>query len=237
MPVEGKQGLFLALFMRVAVKVVTDFTGCIQARAPGELGGLYYAANMFVATTCPLIIVPAVYSRLDGREGPEPSISGSHALRVVGVMSALWWVSAAVVVKYANRSHRSTFWAKMTGKAWTQRYFLEDGSNAHIDSETMKAKIIAKNRNCWGECEPLIGDWVRANWHRCKSGRAREKRSGADSLFAQGSWRSPASSQTTGRRASRESSSPRRARAAPSSSARSCTRESRKGGRATRPCT
>ena len=100
---------------------------------------------------------------------------GSHALRVVGVMSALWWVSAAVVVKYANRSHRNTFWAKMTGKAWIQRYFLEDGSNAHIDSETMKAKIIAKNRNCWGECEPLIGDWVRANWHRCKSGRARGK--------------------------------------------------------------
>ena len=57
LPVDGAFGLFISLVMRVVAKTITDFTGVIQTRHPGELGGLYWTANTFLALLASFVCV------------------------------------------------------------------------------------------------------------------------------------------------------------------------------------
>ena len=57
MPIEGAFGLFMSLLARVLVKTITDFTGVIQFRHPGEMGGMYWTANMFLALLASFLCV------------------------------------------------------------------------------------------------------------------------------------------------------------------------------------
>ena len=43
---EGVFGVILSFFVRVIVKVVVDFTGCLQFRHPYELGGAVFSVSM-----------------------------------------------------------------------------------------------------------------------------------------------------------------------------------------------
>jgi hypothetical protein len=44
-PLEGWMSVLETIIERVIVKVLVDFTGVIQFRAPGELGGCYFGFN------------------------------------------------------------------------------------------------------------------------------------------------------------------------------------------------
>ena len=44
--VEGVFGVFLSFLVRVAVKIIVDFSGCLLLRHPCELGGAVFSASM-----------------------------------------------------------------------------------------------------------------------------------------------------------------------------------------------
>ena len=44
--VEGVLGVILSIIERLFVKVVVDFTGCVQFRHPYELGGAVFSASV-----------------------------------------------------------------------------------------------------------------------------------------------------------------------------------------------
>ena len=44
--VEGALGVILSFFVRILVKVIVDFTGCLHFRHPCELGGAVFSASM-----------------------------------------------------------------------------------------------------------------------------------------------------------------------------------------------
>jgi hypothetical protein len=45
-PIEGAMGVPYSVLERLVVKVLVDFTGVIQFRAAGEMGGSYFTFNM-----------------------------------------------------------------------------------------------------------------------------------------------------------------------------------------------
>jgi hypothetical protein len=45
-PLEGAESVVESVLLRFIVKVLVDFTGIVQFRAPGELGGSYFTFNM-----------------------------------------------------------------------------------------------------------------------------------------------------------------------------------------------
>jgi hypothetical protein len=45
-PVYGKTGVVISMVHRIGVKVVNDFVGIYQLRAPGEIGGLHWTLSM-----------------------------------------------------------------------------------------------------------------------------------------------------------------------------------------------
>ena len=53
--VEGVLSVILSLLVRVIVKVITDFTGCVHFRNPLEMGGLAYSASMLWAQIMPFV--------------------------------------------------------------------------------------------------------------------------------------------------------------------------------------
>ena len=45
-PLEGIASVFESVVVRGLVKVLVDFTGVLQFRAPGEMGGVGFVVNM-----------------------------------------------------------------------------------------------------------------------------------------------------------------------------------------------
>ena len=63
-PVEGVVGLAVSLLMRVIVKTLTDFTGVLQFRGAGELGGAMWLWTMCLALVAPWVAVPIYFGSL-----------------------------------------------------------------------------------------------------------------------------------------------------------------------------
>jgi hypothetical protein len=64
LPIEGVGGLAASLIERVMVKTLTDFTGVIQFRAPGEMGGASWLWSMCLALVAPWVAVPVYFGSL-----------------------------------------------------------------------------------------------------------------------------------------------------------------------------
>ncbi|GMI35859.1 hypothetical protein TeGR_g6190, partial [Tetraparma gracilis] len=130
MPIEGVGGLAWSLIMRVAVKTITDFTGVIQFRGAGEMGGIMWLWSMCLALVAPWVAVPVYFGRLDDNstsgtdeeEGGETSrdFETSDAWRLLGCLTAGWMCACAAFLALMRKTHRSTFWSMETGNEWVQ---------------------------------------------------------------------------------------------------------------------
>ena len=57
-PIEGSSKYVVSLFIRIAVKIVADFTCVVQLRHPNEVGGLYWTLqNVLTLTTLFIALV------------------------------------------------------------------------------------------------------------------------------------------------------------------------------------
>ena len=100
LPIEGVGGLAWALLERVIVKTLTDFTGVIQFRGAGELGGVMWLWSMCLALVAPWVAVPVYFGSptrdstdaADEEEGGETSVDFEqyHAWRLLGGLTAGW---------------------------------------------------------------------------------------------------------------------------------------------------
>jgi hypothetical protein len=64
MPVEGFVGVPFAILLRVIMKTLTDFTGGLQFRAAGELGGAMWLWTMCLSLVAPWAAVPVYFGSL-----------------------------------------------------------------------------------------------------------------------------------------------------------------------------
>jgi hypothetical protein len=100
LPVDGVGGLALSLIFRIVSKTLTDFTGVIQLRAAGEMGGATWLWTMCLALVAPWVAVPVFFGSLtsnstnatDEEKGGETSLNFEqyHAWRLLGGLTAGW---------------------------------------------------------------------------------------------------------------------------------------------------
>ncbi|GMI32546.1 hypothetical protein TeGR_g12943 [Tetraparma gracilis] len=167
-PVEGVGGLAWALLERVIVKTLTDFTGIIQFRAPGEMGGASWLWSMCLALAAPWVAVPVHFDSLtsnstdatDEEDGGETSLDfrQSDAWRLLGGLTAGWVLAFAVFLGLMKKKYRSTFWSMETGNEWIQSYFLQGKNDA------IKMNVVKFNKGKWEAIEPQVKEWVREGW-------------------------------------------------------------------------
>ena len=155
-PVDGVAGLLVSLLMRVWVKLATDYTGGVQSRAPGELGGIYWTGNMFLALLGSFFSVWA-YAR-EGVGGVEER----GVWTLVGSLSGVWLLSFGVFLLLMKQEYRATFWSTRLGKQWTMDFFLL----GEVDSK--KKSTVAHSKAQWREVRGEVKEWVVGNWWRWK---------------------------------------------------------------------
>jgi len=151
-PVDGALGLFVSLLMRLSVKAITDFTCVIQFRHPGELGGLYWSANMFTAVAASFVCV-----WVGG--------GGRAEWALVGAMSGAWVLTFGLFLLVMQKEYRGTFFSAMTGKEFIMNIFL-----MHKDDKA-KGVILSRNKRLWKGIRGEVKEWVREGWWRWEANR------------------------------------------------------------------
>jgi hypothetical protein len=176
--------------MRVVNKSLCDYTGIMQVRGPGEMGGIYWSTNTFAALVVPFVVVSVFFKNLeDGASGGEEQQEGTPeegaleegtpeegaleegatsefftealAWRLVVTMSFGWLVLFGVFFKSMKEEFRQTFWSSETGNEWVQDCFLNG------DSDDVKMQIMHFNKAKWMPIEDQgrgggVGGGVRA---------------------------------------------------------------------------
>ena len=151
-PIDGALGLLVSLLMRATVKTITDFTGFIQSRHPGELGGLYWTANLFIAVTSSFVCV-----WVGG--------GGRAEWALVGAMSGAWVLTFGLFLLVMQKEYRGTFFSAMTGKEFIMNIFL-----MHKDDKA-KGVILSRNKRLWKGIRGEVKEWVREGWWRWEANR------------------------------------------------------------------
>jgi hypothetical protein len=170
-PIDGYWEVIVSLVLRVLVKSITDFTGVVQFRHPGELGGAYWTLNMVAALIFSCVVVEVFIKFLGSdeefgdffvSEEEKAAVSGvvlrEEVIRsLVWGMSALWAFSFVVFLKLMKREYIGSFFSLKLGKEVTMDYFFED-------DDASKAVVFTSNRKQWRAIEGDVKSWVQDGW-------------------------------------------------------------------------
>jgi len=156
-PLDGALGLIVTVTFRVATKTITDYTGVVQMRHPGEMGGLYWTLNMVLAlaASCASVFVYFEYGEL---EVVEEQVAWS----IVGGLVVIWVVTFGLFLVLMKKEYRGTFWSVQLGKQLTMDYFSKGQGDA------TKAIVLNKNKLQWREIREDVKEWVQGGWWRWK---------------------------------------------------------------------
>ena len=156
MPVDGAAGMTLSLWMRVSLKVVVDYTGVVQFRAPGEIGGAYWSFNMLLAIATTFASV-----HIHFKSDVDQAISEEAAWAFASVLGGAWVSVFLVFLVLMKKKYRASFFSLQTGNDYFQNFFLKTGN-----TDQRRASIVKKNRHLWQSIRPQVREWLKENWPR-----------------------------------------------------------------------
>jgi hypothetical protein len=178
----GKASVVESVLERLIVKVLVDFTGVIQFRAAGEMGGAWYtfttvrggrrrnsplrcrspsrfpARPQVTSLAASLVATRVYYASLD--EGEEEVMEEGRAWTIVGALGGSWTVSFACFLLLMKREYWATFFSTQTGHAWIRHFFLEGTTDA------VKARTLNCNTVHWVSIRDDVKAWTLGEWER-----------------------------------------------------------------------
>jgi hypothetical protein len=158
-PLEGAAMVAETLMMRVGIKTITDFTGVVQFRGAGEMGGAAWAFSQVTALVTSLVATHMYLSSGDAAADGEV-MSDSRVWTIVGVLCGsllLFLVSCLLIMK---REFWGTFFSLQTGYAWVQSYFVSG------QTDEVKKRIFEHNKKQWLSIRSDVKAWTMENWER-----------------------------------------------------------------------
>ena len=162
-PIDGATGLVVSAFMRVVVKVVTDYTGIIQFRGGPELGGLFWSINMLIAMMTPFAAIK-IYFETDfdkvDLEAETNALEAETAWLMASLLSGAWMITFGLFFVLMKKKYRRSFYSLATGNDYAQNYFLR----GRTDEE--KAVVFTINKIKWKAIEGDVKVWLLEGWER-----------------------------------------------------------------------
>ena len=145
--------LVASFFVRIIVKVIVDFTGCLQFRHPYELGGLGFTMSMIWAQAFPFVA-------LQYFDGEMMDIMTGF----LAVSFTAWLMSNIIFFCTIDMSYLNTFFGTKTAPQYTCELFMTS------KDDYQKFRAVFKNRieytkSIHGE----VKEWVAENidqWRR-----------------------------------------------------------------------
>jgi len=127
-----------------ALTISSQYTGVLQFRAPGELGGIYFSVNMFLGLFASFV-------------GVFVGGGGRVEWTIVSGLSFCWCVSFATILGLMRKEYRKSFFSFQTGKQYTISYF-------ESDDDVSKMEVVLDNKLLWWDIREEVKEWVEANW-------------------------------------------------------------------------
>ncbi|GMI18866.1 hypothetical protein TeGR_g12782 [Tetraparma gracilis] len=156
---DGWAGTVLGDFLgQLIFKLIVDYTGLVQFRGAGCLGGSYWTGNMLLALAAPFGAV-AIFFASD--VSTDSSLDESSAWTFVLSLCGAWVLVFFIFLLLVNPSHRHTFYSTQTSKAWVCSYFTKEGA-----TDASKMSIHQSRRRLWKHLRPEVKEWTLANWAR-----------------------------------------------------------------------
>ncbi|GMH90953.1 hypothetical protein TL16_g11919 [Triparma laevis f. inornata] len=154
-PIDGVFGLIVSFLLRVATKMIADFTGCIHFRHPYEVGGFVFSINYFV----PLVgLILLLFVFKEENELGEKTQEYLENLTIIG--GSCLCFTTFVFIRLINPDYISTFFSTETGGQMTRRIFLEG-------DDFLKSHCFPnKNKTFWMPIEEKVREWLKEGWER-----------------------------------------------------------------------
>jgi hypothetical protein len=157
--VDGVAGTVFGDFAAPLIfKIIADYTGLVQFRGPGVLGGSYWTGNMLLSIAAPFGAV-AVFFASDASK--TSSLAATTARGLASALCGAWVLVFLLFLLLMNSSHRHTFYSTQTCKSWVCSYFTKDGA-----TDASKMEIHTHRRRLWKHLRPEVKEWTLANWAR-----------------------------------------------------------------------
>ena len=141
-------------------KVITDFTGLTHFRHPYELGGIYFAFNLFT-TPIASFWLASHYVRFT-EENPEGLTIVFSERAVYSVIGGLTLAQLAVFflffLRCMNPNYTHTFYSTKSGNDNACDYFLQH------ESDEGKIRVINDNKHKWARIAPDVAKWIDERW-------------------------------------------------------------------------
>jgi hypothetical protein len=160
-PDQGCLGsVVFSILMRVLAKNVTDCTGNIIFRLPGELGGFYWILSMLMSIGLGYASVPIFFASAENTI-EMVGIGEQAATNFMLYLGGAWLAVFVVFLLTMNREYWVTFFSCETGVQVTHRNFL----NAE-NSDAVRMEIINRNHRHWTSIRPQVKEFIEVNWDR-----------------------------------------------------------------------
>ena len=151
-PVYGRGELFMTLTARWTVKMVTDWTACVQFRHPNEVGGAYFTFSLLVTIIIGLIAAFS-YSQKDYDDKDQETLA-PHIVTVVMIIASMGIIlSYATLLASIKRAYRRTFISTKTSNESVQAQFTDNE-----EDDQKRFLIFEDSRRKW---ENKIGEDVK----------------------------------------------------------------------------
>ncbi|GMI03055.1 hypothetical protein TrLO_g8892 [Triparma laevis f. longispina] len=157
-PLYGPAHYIMSTVVRVSVKFVVDFTGCLHFRHPYELGGFYM---MFTIYTTPLLCLYFgsrynVYADTEeGKEALPHVLAPGQVYTIIGTLIAIQFISFQVFLFSIKKDFLTTFYSTQTGPEMIQDLF----NNGKDDRE--KIECLTINTVYWKAIEGEVRAWIK----------------------------------------------------------------------------
>jgi len=158
MPFHGTSGGFVSFLMRTLVKFISDFTGVVQFRVMGEMGGAYWTFSMLLSIASTFVVMRVHFASI-GEE--EPAIKEETAWRLASALGGSWVVIFAAFMFMIKKKYRRTFYSLQTACQSAQALFLDEKNSDHT-----RAMIVERNKHQWQSIRPQVAEWFELNWLR-----------------------------------------------------------------------
>ncbi|GMI42982.1 hypothetical protein TeGR_g4188 [Tetraparma gracilis] len=157
-PLEGAASVVESVLERLLVKVLVDFTGVIQFRAAGEMGGAWFTFSTVVTLAVSFISTHFYYASLE--ENEEGVMMEGDAWMMVGGLSAGWICFFTAFLLIMKSGFRGTFFSLQTGHAWVKSFFVD------YEEDRIKMFVHGQNQKQWASIRDDVKEYTLDNWER-----------------------------------------------------------------------
>lgn len=160
-PIENPMGVPVSLVIRLSIKLISDFTGLLEFRSAGDVGGLYYTVSMVIGIAVSFYSLDLYYEEMEARQA-LPADSGLPKEQVIGIIVTafvLWLASFSSFILLIKPEYRRTFFTTKTGWANTCDHFLKE-------NDEDKAIVLGCHKLQWISIKPDVVKWIDSNWFK-----------------------------------------------------------------------